>query len=106
MKKYVKEYAGFQVPNGAKYFTEDSRNQGAGFYKWSDNELMFFSVSNCRGWVKSVNSEIPSCAIELPEAPQEWMPKVGFAYEVRFKDGAFRHRDVCKIIAIGKEWCV
>lgn len=67
MKNYVKVYEGYQVPDGSKYFIEESAIQRAGFYKWSANELMFFSVSDCRGWMKSINSEVPSCAIELPE---------------------------------------
>lgn len=83
---YVKEYAGFQVPDGAKYFAGDSRIQRVGFYKWNADELMFYSVSNYGKWEKSINSEVPSWAIELPEAPQEWMPDVGEECEVLHYD--------------------
>lgn len=84
----VTMYEGHEVPDGATYYTEESACQRAGFYKWAGGQLMFKSIAFHRTWVKSINSEIPSCAIELPEEPMpskaEWMPEVGDEIQICF----------------------
>tara|TARA_R110000868_G_C10950936_1_gene767788 strand:- start:877 stop:1404 length:528 start_codon:yes stop_codon:yes gene_type:complete len=86
MKNYVKEYKGYKVPEGAEEYQERKGDWFRGFYKESDDALFFYNCEDDNpkwrliGCVSS--DEKPSHVIQLPEAPQEWIPEIGEECEV------------------------
>ena len=72
MKKYVKEYKGHKVPEGAAHYLDGNR-----FFYNADKVLCFDTKRPQEGWRKTIFHGIASEATPLPEAPQEWMPAVG-----------------------------
>ena len=83
MKKYVKEYKGHKVPDGAKYYNDRSKC----FYNEGKDKYYHCEVSN--GWRTCMRSSVAASSsntTELPESPQEWMPKVGVECEGYFEN--------------------
>jgi hypothetical protein len=80
MKKYVKEYAGHQVPEGAAHYLDGNR-----FFYNADKTMCFDARRPQKGWIKTTFHGVASKAAELPEEPMpskaEWngegLPPVG-----------------------------
>ena len=101
----VTEYEGHKVPEGATHYASESTIQRAGFYKHNKIRPFFYSV-NRFGWVKSINKEIPSFAIELPEQQEdnaEWVPVVGEECEFTDDMNVF---EVCIPRFLGDKTCI
>ena len=96
MKNYVKEYKGFQVPEWATHVSDFPTPQPIEFYRAIGGEHQFFNTGAVNPvWCKSVFNEPNKWEIELPEAPQEWMPEIGEECEYE----SIGHHD-------GFEWCI
>ena len=83
MKKYVKEYKGCKVPKGATHYLPLVAGYREGFAKLEDACWLFCNAGDSAWCGQAVFQR--SChphAIELPEAPQDWMPEVGVECEV------------------------
>ena len=103
MKKYVKEYKGHKVPEGAAHYLDGNR-----FFYNADKVLCFDTKRPQEGWRKTIFHGIASEATPLPEAPQEWMPPVGVEceYETSFFTIKKIVKGTCSVIAIhrNKVW--
>lgn len=82
MKNYVKEFKGYKVPEGATHYNSESISYVEGFYKYDNNKVIFAPAETLEWLIEDNPQWIPINAIELPEAPQEWMPEVGEECEV------------------------
>tara|TARA_R110000744_G_scaffold246942_1_gene363446 strand:+ start:13599 stop:14150 length:552 start_codon:yes stop_codon:yes gene_type:complete len=80
MKKYVKEYKGYKVPDGASCFVESCGGYENHFGKTVNGVDYVFAVDNKKPEWVVISNILPLSSrptIELPEASQEWMPEVG-----------------------------
>lgn len=94
MKKYVKEYKGYKVPEGATHFTEKTDKDHAAFW---NNDILWVLIDDI---IEEYPAHgVPKSAIELPEAKQkrggkEWngegLPPAGTE---------------CEISCDGRTWC-
>ena len=101
----VTEYEGHKVPEGATHYTSESRFQRAGFYKHNKIRPFFYSVNLFKEWVESINKEIPSFAIKLPEQQEdnaEWVP-AGRCVHIYGGGVATRQEEDVNIVGIDKE---
>ncbi|WP_339892144.1 hypothetical protein [uncultured Alteromonas sp.] len=89
MKKYVKEYKGYKVPEGATHFVEKSSSYMNHFCKVVDGLEYVFSVDAENPEWYEISDVWPLSVrnlFELPEAQQEWngegLPPVGVECEI------------------------
>ena len=110
MKKYVKEYKGHKVPEGASCFVEACEAYKNHFGKTVDGVDYVFVVDNKEPeWVE-ILSALPLLsrgAIELPEVPQEWsgegLPPIGIECEFTDDMNVF---EVCIPRFLGDKTCI
>jgi hypothetical protein len=104
MKKYVKEYKGHKVPDGATHWLVN------GFAKRDDNNESVSVIGCFQGatWRKCSYGMLQN-AIELPEEPKadEWMPKIGEECVVSYpyEDGNFKCFNGEKVLIISCGRC-
>ena len=106
MKKYVKEYKGHKVPEGATHYTESVYLL---FYRKNIRKDWVYFSDTLSNWTYANISEVSlnNKVIELPEAPQEWngegLPPVGTECEVKyFHEGSLSWKE-CYIVGSTKD---
>lgn len=83
MKNYVKEYKSHKVPEGATHYGAETEDYNEGFYKNGYEACQGYEGCeeyaiklNCSDWIHT-GLPIPSHAIELPLAEEEFEPAGG-----------------------------
>lgn len=89
----VKEFCGYQVPEGATHYNSQSNGWHEGFYKYKDGCFLFCNAG-FNEWTGS-HAEmklLPEGCVELPDQPpsepeqtKEWEPTIGDKIVVDFK---------------------
>lgn len=85
----VKKYKGHDVPEGATHYGANTRDYVEGFY---DADSNFWRLPHDNIWMKTNVVSDRSDLIELPQEPEQYMPKVGEGCEytaIRDGDGQY-----------------